>query len=107
MEGFLRKIWVVLLAFTIFGILSWVPVDEYQKSYMDKLHAIKSKPQKRVESSYMYVDYIEDGGAPNSTYTYYEPPAKKHRRKHMNQRHRKPYFIRDIKNPNILYPYRG
>lgn len=108
MEHFLRKIWVVLLAFTVFGILSWVPVDKYQKVYLDEFHRIKAKPQKRVDYAYKYVEYIEEGGDPNSRQSIMPDFREKQiARRNLNPRYRKPYYIRDKYNRNILRPYRG
>lgn len=101
MMSFLRKIWVVLFAFMIFGMLTWVPVDKYQKSYMNKLHQEKAKPQKRVDDAYKYVEKVEEGAidtAPQKT-------VRVRPKKHIRQG-RKPFFARDRKNPNILYPYK-
>lgn len=101
MMSCLRKIWVVLFAFMIFGLLAWVPVGKYQKTYMNKLHEEKAKPQKRIDETYKYVEKIEDG-------TIDSTPQKEVTSKPKKQIHigRKPFFIRDKKNPNILYPYK-
>lgn len=101
MMSWLRKIWVILFAFMIFGLLAWVPVDKYQKSYMNKLHKEKAKPQKRINEAYKYVEKIEEGSIDST-------PQKEVRLKPKKQIHtgRKPFFIRDKKNPNILYPYK-
>lgn len=98
--SFLRKIWVVLFAFMIFGMLAWVPVDKYQKLYMNKLHQKKAKPQKRVDDAYKYVEKVEEGAIDATP----QKPVHRHRR-HIRGG-RKPFFVRDRKNPNILYPYK-
>lgn len=109
MNGFLHKIWVVLFAFMIFGLLAWVPVDKYQKAYMDEYHRFKAMPQKRIDASYKYVEYIENGGYPEVAKSFFDEPRMKPRKRfhRYNPRHRKPYFIRDKYNPNVLHPYRG
>ncbi|MBD5403217.1 hypothetical protein HDR58_10555 [bacterium] len=110
MEGFIHKIWVVLFAFMIFGMLAWVPVGKYQKSYMDAYHAAKNKPQEHVDQAYNYADYVENGGAPNSyqlTPQDYYKKYKIRRRNVQKTTKRKPYYIRDKHNPKILHPYRG
>lgn len=95
----------------IFGILSWVPVDKYQKAYLDEFHRVKAKPQKRIDSAYRYVEHIDNGGIPNS---YQVAPndlrrhaSKRLERKNKLNRYRKPYYIRDKYNRSIIYPYRG
>lgn len=100
MMSFLRKIWVVLFAFMIFGMLAWVPVDKYQKSYMNKLHQEKAKPQKRVDEAYKYVEKVEDGAIDVT------PQKPVHRPRRHFRAGRKPFFVRDKNNPNILYPYK-
>lgn len=100
MMSFLRKIWVILFAFMIFGMLAWVPVDKYQKSYMNKLHQEKAKPQKRVDEAYKYVEKVEDGAIDVTP----QKPVQRPRR-HFRAG-RKPFFVRDKNNPNILYPYK-
>lgn len=101
MMSWLRKIWVILFAFMIFGLLAWVPVDKCQKSYMDKLHKEKIKPQKRIDDTYKYVEKIEEGAIDSNSQKEVAPKTKKPIRTG-----RKPFFIRDRKNPNILYPYK-
>lgn len=100
MMSFLRKIWIVLFAFMIFGMLAWVPVDKYQKSYMNKLHQEKAKPQKRVDEAYKYVEKVEDGAIDVTP----QKPVPRPRRHFRTGR--KPFFVRDKNNPNILYPYK-
>ena len=101
MMSFLRKIWVVLFAFMIFGMLAWVPVDKYQKSYMNKLHQEKAKPQKRVDDAYKYVEKVEEGAIDTTSQETIQVKSKKNARTG-----RKTFFVRDKNNPNILYPYK-
>ena len=101
MMSFLKKMWVILFAFTIFGMLAWVPVDKYQKSYMNKLHQEKAKPQKRVDDAYKYVEKVEEGAIDMTSQETIQVKSKKNARTG-----RKPFFVRDKNNPNILYPYK-
>lgn len=106
MESLLKKIWVVLFVFMIFGILSWIPVDKYQKAYLDEFHRINVRPQLHYDNGVKYAEYIEDGGDPNSKQIV--PSSEKLFSTSDNlPPKRKPYFIRDKNNPKILYPYRG
>lgn len=109
MNGFLHKIWVVLFAFMIFGLLALVPVDKYQKAYMDEYHRIKSKPQRHIDANYKYVDYIEDGGSPEAVDLFFKDSKINYKKRYSRPRNkrRKPYYRRDKYNPNILYPYKG
>ena len=105
----LKKIWFFAFVFTIFGLLALVPLDKYQTSYMNEFHKIKAKPQKHVDEQIRYVQYLEEGGEPTANY---KIPVDNYNNKNKNKklndpRYRKPYFIRDKNNPNILYPYRG
>jgi len=108
MDKTLKKLWIFLIAFTIFGLLSLIPLDKYQKVYMDEFHRLKARPQKRVDSSYKYAEYIENGGTPNSSQTVPEATVESGSDKAAKKSGpRKPYFIRDKNNPKILYPYKG
>ena len=111
MEHFFRKILVVLFAFMIFGLLALVPVDKYQKAYMKEFYRIKSKPQDHIDNAYKYVEHIEDGGSPNSKQLnpnyHNNSNYRQVVRKNKFSPRRKPYFIRDKYNRNIIYPYRG
>lgn len=101
MMSFLKKMWVILFAFTIFGMLAWVPIDKYQKLYMNKLHQEKAKPQKRVDEAYKYVEKVEEGAIDTTPQETIQVKPKKDA-----QTGRKPFFVRDKNNPNILYPYK-
>lgn len=104
MDSFLRKIWVVLFAFMIFGMLAWVPVGKYQRAYMAEFHRIKAKPQKRIEETYKMIDAIEDGAEiPQQPQIVQNPPPPP---KPINKGKRKPFFIRDKRDARILYPYK-
>ncbi len=110
MHGLLKKVWVVLFFFMILGLLAMVPLDKYQKAYLDEYHRIKAKPQKRVDAAYTYVEYLENGGEPTSTLTAPEAYNKTFRPRRVifnDPRKRKPVYIRDKNNPKILHPYRG
>lgn len=110
MHGLLKKIWVLLLFFTVLGLLAMVPLDKYQKAYLDEYHRIKARPQKRVDDAYKYVEYLENGGEPTQTLTVPESYGKTFRPRKVtfnDPRHRKPVYIRDKNNPKILHPYNG
>lgn len=116
MHGFLHKIWVVLFAFMIFGMLALVPVDKYQKSYMATIHRVQKRPQWHLDANYKYADYMEDGGDSQTANKLFvkwvkgefigENSEQKNFKKVPSTSKRKPYFIRDKYNPNILHPYR-
>lgn len=112
MDRILKKIWVVLFFFMILGLMMLIPVDKYQKVYLDAYHRKKAAPQKRVDAAYTYVEYLNDGGEPTNTmtapisYTNRQVPQRL-KYSAINSNHRKPLYIRDKNNPNVLHPYRG
>lgn len=114
MVNILKKIWLVLFVFMIFGLLALVPIEKPQRAYMQGIKELNEIPQKRVNHNYKYVEYIEEGNTPiqfedfHKILTEYEKflQRKSQSRTSKNPRKRKPYFIRDKNNPKILYPYK-
>lgn len=115
MTGFLHKIWVVLFAFMIFGLMALAPVEKYQKSYMQTYRHIRKKTQKHLDANYKYADFVEDGGDVKVANKLFKKWANEREAggdenaKRINKNKsgvRKPYFVRDKYNPNILHPYR-
>lgn len=112
MHGLLHKIWVVLFAFMIFGLLAMAPVNKYQKSYIDTYRKMQAKPQLHLDANYKYADYVNDGGDSRVANKLFKKWANDYSSV-LNNKPRgsvsnsvKPYFIRDKHNPKILYPYR-
>lgn len=106
MDRILKKVWIFLLIFTGMGLVALIPLDKYQSAYMKEYHKVKSAPQKRVDAAYTYVEKVESGEAEEQT-SRNEQIAKRVKYTQPNPRYRKPLYIRDKNNPNILHPYRG
>ncbi len=112
MHGLLRKIWVVLFVFMIFGLLAMTPVDKYQKSYINTYRKMQAKPQLHLDANYKYADYIDDGGDSKvasklfKKWTNDYSSVLKNKPKENDSKSVKPYFIRDKYNSKILHPYR-
>jgi hypothetical protein len=112
MERLIKNLWIILLVFTVFGLLSLIPIGRIQKAYLTSLHNVKQKPQKRVNATYRYVEAIEMGVEDVSKGILGEPPAKYYKNvvvtdnKVNNDKYAYPLYIRDKHNPNILYRIR-
>lgn len=96
----------------IFGLLAMAPVNKYQKSYINAYRKMRVKPQLHLDANYKYADYIEDGGdsrVANKLFKKWTNDYDSILKDESRRYHRKvvrPYFIRDKRNPKILYPYR-
>ncbi len=106
MDSILKKVWIFLLIFTGMGLVALIPLDKYQSAYMKEYHKVKSAPQKRVDAAYTYVEKVESGETEEQTGQNAQI-AKRIKYTQPNPRNRKPIYIRDKNNPNILHPYRG
>jgi hypothetical protein len=101
-----------MVAFTIFGLLALIPVDKYQKAYLDELHRTKIEPQMHLDATYRYVDAIEDGFEDISKGILDNPPEKYYQQIVINQQNKiqkikqyvRPRYVRDKDNPQILHP---
>lgn len=119
MDNNLKKIYAWLFIFMIFGLLAYIPVEKYQKKYIETYHQIQNVPQEHIIKNYKYADYVQEHGI-FSRYTYaiffkyprvlnssgnkqIQPSTPEH--VFSDPKYSKPHFIRDKKNPNILHPY--
>ncbi len=101
----------------IMGLLALAPVRKYQKAYINMYRNVQAKPQKHLDANYKYADFVEDGGDVKVANKLFKKWANEPvidvrlRWNNLNnpnkQKIRKPYYIRDKYNPNILHPYRG
>ena len=123
MDEFIKYTCMFLFIMSTFGIFMNIPVEEYQKSYLDELNKIKTAPQKRLDATYRYIEAIENGQEDISQGVSSEPPRKYYidnedeefyktskpktdkQKSVENKKYQKPLFIRDEKNPTILHPY--
>lgn len=115
----LTKFFITLTAFTILGLISMIPMDKYQKSYMEQRQKIQASPQINVEATEKYVEAVEEGVEDTSKGIQGHAPKKyyskvlqkksdtKRKFKIKTKKHRKPLFVRDKKNPKILRRYKS
>jgi hypothetical protein len=115
MDDLIKYIWFTMVAFTMFGLLTLVPVGRYQKAYLDELHRIKMEPQERVNATYKYVEAVESGvedvskgilGAPPKKY-FEQSIATTQSKTQKSKKYSRPLYIRDKNNPRILYPVKA
>lgn len=117
MQDFIKSIWILLVVFSILGLLSMIPLDKYHASYMKEFHRIKSEPQRRINATFRYIEAIENGEAdlthgissepPAKYYDKIQPSTKSSQQLPETEKYKKPRYIRDKNNPRILYPYKG
>jgi hypothetical protein len=115
MDRLIKSLWFLMFAFTVFGLLSLIPIDKMQKAYLTNLNRAKQEPQRRVDATYRYVEAVESGDEDISKGISSQPPAKYYKDdvntydKVNNANNRKflyPLYIRDKHNPKILYKVR-
>ncbi|MBQ8459289.1 hypothetical protein IJ541_04210 [bacterium] len=113
MPDIIKQIWILLFVISLMGLLSMLPVEKYQKAYLNELNRIKTEPQRRIEATYRYIEAIEDGLEPTENGILYDPPEKFYEQSNQisqkisPKKYQKPLYIRDKKNPKILHPYPG
>lgn len=116
---FLKKIFNALILFTVLGLISMIPMDNYQKSFKAEQQKIYTTPQKHINATEKYVEAVFDGEEdisngikPRAPKKYYNTkPYKKFViiKKRTTQKARKysrPLYVRDKNNPKILRRYR-
>ena len=114
----MKKVFLVLVVFTILGLISMMPMGKYQKAYMNKRHQYQASPQIHVDATERYVEAIMDGEediskgikarAPRKYYLPFfknDNVDKKHASKPKARVYDKPLYVRDKDNPKILKPY--
>ena len=115
----MKKVFLVLVMFTILGLISMIPMGEYQKAYMKKRHQYQTSPQVHVDATERYVEAIMDGEedaskgikarAPRKYYLPFfknDNVDKKHASKPKARVYDKPLYVRDKNNPKVLRPYK-
>lgn len=88
------------------GLIALVPFDKYQSAYMKEYHKVKSAPQKRINAAYTYVEKVESGELQERQTEKDKQQTKRIKYVQQNPTNRKPIYIRDKNNPNILHPYK-
>lgn len=115
----IKKFFLVLVAFTILGLISMIPMGEYKKEYDKQRLMYRSAPQKHVDATERYVEAVMDGDEDTSKgikvrapKKYYLPffnngeDAKVEPVKRKAKVSDKPVYVRDKNNPKILRPYK-
>ena len=114
-----KKVFLVIVMFTILGLISMIPMGEYQKVYMKKRQQDQASPQVHVDATERYVEAILDGEedvskgikarAPRKYYLPFikkDDVEKKHAKKNKIRKYDKPLYVRDKNNPKVLIPYK-
>ena len=113
----LKKFFLVLIAFTILGLISMIPMGKYQKAYNKQRLRYRNAPQEHVEATERYVDAIMDGEEDVSKGIKARAPRKyylpffnkdKNEVEHAKikvRKYDKPLYVRDKSNPKVLRPY--
>lgn len=109
MLDFIKNVWIGIFIFFIFNFMA-IPIYKYKKPYLKYINSIQQLPQQRVDAEILYSQYVEDNGQlakeefikRQQSYRKNQlPPAQ------TEPKIRRPYYIRDDKDPNILHPYTG
>ena len=113
---FIKNLFLVLVAFTVLGLLSMIPLDKYQRAYNKKRQEIRNAPQMHVDATERYVEAIMEGEedvskgikarAPKKYYfKFFNKQVVTNKKQPKVRVHDKPVFVRDRKNPKKLIPY--
>ena len=118
MSDILKFLWVSMAIFCIFALVASLPVKKYQKGFRHFLAKQKYAPQARINAAQRYMDAYERGEISEVYQFGYAPEFMEYYHKELNiqsnivgfesnnsRRYTRPLYIRDINNPNILYPY--
>jgi len=102
--------WLCLAVFSVFGLVASLPLDKWQKSYLDEYYRIKTEPQRRIDAAYRYIEDVENGVIETSSgvnfETYLKAQAQETPIKSSSDKpYQKPLYVRDKDNPEILHPY--
>ena len=113
----LKKIFLVLIVFTILGLISMIPFGTYKSVYMKKRQQYRKAPQIHVDATELYVEAVMDGEedvsdgvkarAPKKYYLpfWQDEETLENKKVVKVRKYDKPLFIRDKNNPKILVPY--
>ena len=115
MHDTLKYVWLILTIFTVCGVIALLPYDKWQKAYLKEYHRIKNEPQKRINTTYKYIDEVENGtinidnGLDFETYLKKITNEEKEKTsfKRIVKPYQKPLYVRDKYKPWLLHPYRG
>ena len=98
----------IFLFIIIFALVNFVPWEKYQNKYFDIINEFRSKPQQHFDKQIEYAKYVQENGKMPDLYKKSDIkthiPVKKQKKE--KEQKRKPLYIRDKNNPNILHPYK-
>ena len=114
-----KKVFWVLIAFTILGLISMIPFARYQKMYNDKRQQYRRSPQIHVDATELYVEAVmegdedtTDGVKTRAPRKYYLPflnndnKTSEEKSTAKVRKYDKPLYVRDKDDPRILRPYK-
>ncbi len=91
-----------LIALGIYIFLSavtyFLPLEKYQNTYLNYIHAFKNKPQEHIDKQINYANRVHNGEI-----EYNQPIYTPKQVPEQNFTTRKPYYRRDKNNPKILH----
>lgn len=113
----LKYTWVGLILFCVIGMLISVPVQKAQHNFQKALLKKKLAPQARLDATNKYLEEYENGNIEN-VYSFGVSPELKNlygieldkkvsenSEENSQLKIRRPLYIRDKNNSNILYKY--
>ncbi len=119
MNDTLKIVWGCLILFCVIGIVFSVPVENSQSQIKRAILKKRLAPLARLEATQKYLDEYEKGTF-DEVYMFGDSPKFKSmysielekklseteaKEENSNSNIRKPLYIRDKNNPNILYKY--
>lgn len=104
MLDWIKRIWVGLFMCVIFEMML-TPIYKYQEAYNDYMRHLIELPSQHLDYNVFYEGYVNAGGTLSFDQFMRMNRMFDRQRKKEEPQKRKPYYIRDKNNPNILYPY--
>jgi hypothetical protein len=83
-------------------MITQIPFDKYQNRYKDFIYRFNSIPQQHLNRQ---IEYANKSGEVDIEI--HRPIFFRHTHYNKQPQERKPYYVRDAKNPRILYPYKN
>jgi hypothetical protein len=106
MKFAIRIVFVFLLiSVFISACVTFIPLGKYQTEYFKFIKKFRSKPQEHYDKQIEYANYVLNNGEAPKNKQVHIPPKQITQIKTEPPR-RKPLYIRDKNNPEILHPYK-
>ena len=100
MHHHLFQFWIIVIALALCALFSSLPLEKFQYEYKKYIYNFNAAPQKHLNRQ---IEYANDSGAVDILI--FDSSNMRVKNKN-NINIRKPYYIRDVNNPNILHKYR-